>query len=243
MSLVDPTKKPAQRTGAGSNLVLTVFVFACGFVATYLVASGMRQETQLSDLANMFHSWGGLAIGLLGFLTLVITGAAMPATAPGFWLPLAAQTLSMALGIWVGSGFDVNADMGFGRNDDGQVWELIRNFSIVGALALLFMLVRIARQAGKRARTQGLTPHRARIHDQGYTEATWEEYSASSGSVVLAFTDRHNRERYVPRKLTQYKKDPLPVGAEVQMFWDPRYPEDTSKMVFARDLGGRVVYF
>lgn len=130
----------------------------------------------------------------------------------------------------------------WGFTDDSWVW-IASAFALSGLLSLLAgARSRAAQQRLRRLMRDGVE-HVAVMHDQGYTEATWVEYSGSVGTVVLRFIDAAGHERFVSRGLTQFRDDPLPNGSQIKMYWDPSDPADTKKMVFVREVHGRTEYF
>ncbi|MDO5672037.1 MAG: hypothetical protein Q4G30_04160 [Actinomycetaceae bacterium] len=111
--------------------------------------------------------------------------------------------------------------------------------------AISFLSARRAR--GRQRRLEKLissgSPHQALMHDQGYTEATWEEHSGTMTTVTLSFVDTLGVTRYVQRKLTQLASSPLANGSVILMYWDPTDPSNEKKMVFVRELNQSTQYF
>lgn len=235
MSLSDPTITDTRSMRIpGAGLVgFWVFVFGCAFVATFFYTEGERLQAQFSDLENALRGWGAPLVGIVGFIVLVIGGPVVMRVKGAMSMSIAALALGAALGLHWGSGAESL------RQASGDVRKLVG----VAAVAILVGLLGLARQARRARLVRTLIPHQAVIHRQGYTEATWEGYSGTTATVVLKFIDAEGRERFVQRRLTQYRADPLPEGTEIAMYWNPAEPENTSQMVFERQLHRRVEYF
>lgn len=232
MSLVDPTIKDATsvRVGAGRLVASWSVVFVMVALGSFLASKAfLLAEADASAWLVVASSVAGFVIFGIGFASVVVGAAGYMHIKGALSASLAVVAFGMALGTWFSFGAAARV--------------VISIFVIGGLISLLFAGLAVRAQRARRALIASLTPHQGFVHEQGYTEATWVEYSGTRGPVVFRFADQRGRERYVTRVITQYRDSPMPNGTPVQMFWDPANPGDTSKIVFSREVHRRTEYF
>lgn len=241
MSLTDPTIQDTatiRRSGAGMVIWCAV-IFALALIGGWAMASmtgvdsgfeGFRRPPTTMD--HIVHI-GGLGVGIIGLL-FVILGFVGAAQTPGL------GALGLASEAW---GIAAGGYLAYRHLEELPHSGTLRTFLIIGALCLLWALRARLRQGRLARLARSGTPHVAVVHKQGYTEATWEDASGTDATVVLKFVDAQGRDRFVSRRILQFKANPLSEGTQVTMFYDPTQPENLAKIVFVRDLGRRPVYF
>lgn len=235
MSLIDPTVKDARREKmSGKSLAVRgIFHFISALVGAFLIARGLGFVAELSGPVMAAHQIGGFVVFAIGFTSMVVGAAAIMHIKGAFAIMMAVQAAGMGAGVWLAFG---------GQLPIGARIPVLVLLGLA-ALSLLAGWRALASQRRRERLVAELEPHVAVMHDQSYTDATWEEYSGSMGVVTLKFIDRDGQERFVRRSLTQYRDSPIPNGTPVTMCWDSAAPDQVNRMIFTREIHGRLEYF
>lgn len=220
--MIDPTIQDARREpdSAAGRWLSRLFFFTTAALGAFLIARSFRMDLEIPAWAYLAHQLGGFAIFGIGFAALVVSATRIAQVKGALAIALAVLGLGAAAGIWLAF-----------RGAEQDASPVVLPLVIFSALSVLVGLGAMARQNRRRALMAQLTPHQAVMHEQGYTDATWQEYSGSIGSVVLRFVDRDGRDRFVTRGLTQYRDEPIPNGTALTMYWDPQQPANEKRMV------------
>ncbi|MDO5672036.1 MAG: hypothetical protein Q4G30_04155 [Actinomycetaceae bacterium] len=248
MSLIDPAVQRAEKKKRAASNLSKVAPFV--WVMYFLVAVGaVMADGYMRHDSHTWPQWGHWPFLIAGTIVVVIVAilvigsmAALAALPGGIAFGICSGALGMAVGIYVADHVFGNPSGMFGTPSGalmGKLWPPL----IVAGIAFVLGLMSNIHQKSLASLAKIGTPHEAIMHAQGYSEATWEEYSATTTTVTLSFQDRIGNTRYVERQMTQYKDNPIPDGTPVTMFWDPNDPSNEKRIVFSRELGGQTLYF
>lgn len=233
MSLNDPTLRKNEEPKPlklGFLIPFWIFIAATTGAGAYLLLRTIEQDGVITEGQAALQMTVAYIVFGVGFVAFILMSIALAPIQGG----LTSGMIAIMLGVGIG--------MHFGSN--GQIPAVV--FIVMAAIAALMVFAVIRRRIkdARRANlTHSLTRSFAVMHDQNYTDSSFDDASGVLGNVVLTFKDSWGRDRFVTRKLTQYKARPIPNGTPVTMYWEPREPENLDKIIFAREYAGRTEYF